>query len=204
MMKRINIINKIFPKPLYDKLSYDVEGLWSITHPDEASLISINLVKILDIYSLSNNTILDMTAGCGGNTISFFNYFKNVIAVENNKDRFDILKNNLECYNNTNYKLINGDSLQYIDNTIDVFFIDPPWGGPNYKKQNNIELYLSDIKLIDVIGFLPLNKLVVLKLPFNCNISDLTNKYKLLLKLEIKNIIILYLQTIKNEMNLEN
>ena len=193
MQKRINIINKIFPKPSHDNLSYDTEGLWSITHPDEATLISINIIKILGIHNLSNNMILDMTAGCGGNTISFCNHFKNVVAVENNNERFDILKKNLECYNYDNYKLIKGDSLQCIETIYDVFFIDPPWGGPEYKKYNNIELYLSDVKIIDVLTVIPKNKLVVLKLPFNYNISEIVNKYNLILKLDIKNIIILYL-----------
>jgi len=198
MLKRINIINKIFPKPSIDNLSYDLEGLWSITHPDEAEIISINIIKLLEIHCISNNMILDMTAGCGGNTISFCNYFNNVVAVENNDDRFNILKTNLECYNYNNYKLIKGDSIECIDNIYDVFFIDPPWGGPDYKKFNNIELYLSNVKINDIVAIIPNNKLVVLKLPFNYNISELTDKYKLLLKLEIKNIIILYLLTNNN------
>ena len=196
MQKQENILKKIYPKPPeanYNNLKYDIEGLWSITHPEEADIISLNIVKLLEIYNLPDESIIDMTAGCGGNTLSFCKYFKKVIAVENNIDRYDILLNNLSCYNYTNYVLIQSDSIECINDTYDIFFIDPPWGGPDYKKIINLELYMSGVKLFDIINMIPYNKLIVLKLPFNYNTDELIQIFKLLLKLEIKNIIILYL-----------
>ena len=89
-----NILNKIFPPSSNSKdLGYDNEGLWSITLPQDADTIS----QIILNESNSDITIFDGTAGLGGNTISFAKYFKNVIAVEMNKDRFMLLQNNIKC-----------------------------------------------------------------------------------------------------------
>jgi len=190
-------LHKIFPCPPsnnYSQLNYDTEGLWSITYPNEANIISINIIEVLKMIDIKIEQvkIVDMTAGCGGNTISFCKYFIDVTAIEKNVDRFNILSNNIKQYESSNYTLICGDSKDYIDGNYNVYFIDPPWGGPNYKKNTNIELYMSDIKLIDFIDMIPLNKLIVLKLPFNYNIKCL-HQYNILMKLEIKNIIIIYI-----------
>ena len=205
MLKHDNIIKKIYPKPSnnnYDNLDYDNEGLWSITQPFEATLITKNIIRILDSLNGINiindiitkkYKILDMTGGCGGNTISFCEYFNMVICVENNIERFNILDKNLKCYDYNNYILHCNDSIQLIDNTFDAFFIDPPWGGPDYKKQNNLKLQLSNIDMVDMVKLIPSNKLIILKLPFNHYIDDITKHYKLLYKLEIKNILVLYL-----------
>ena len=42
--------------------------------------------------------ILDMTAGCGGNMISFIQHSYNVTGIEINKDRYEILINNLSKF----------------------------------------------------------------------------------------------------------
>ncbi len=180
-------LKKIFPLPPsnnYNKLQCDIEGLWSITHPKEAENISN---KIMNILGTTNIRILDMTAGCGGNMISFLKYFNHVTGIELNVERFEILKNNLIAYKYNNYSIINDDCINYINyinnNEIDydVYFLDPPWGGPEYKKQENIQLYLSNIKLEDVINMLPKNKLIILKIPFNAllNINiNIISEYK--------------------------
>jgi len=193
-----NILKKIYPKPHlndYSNLSYDVEGLYSITHPTEANIISTNIIKMLNMNKskIDNDyKILDMTAGCGGNMISFCAHFKYAVGVENNITRYTILEKNMLSYNYTNYKLICGDSLQMIDSTFDVFFIDPPWGGPEYKKNVKVELTISNLTLVELIEMIPCNKLIVLKLPYNYNISTFS-KYILLSKIEIKNILVLFL-----------
>ena len=175
-MNNLSTLKKIFPEPSnndYTGLDYDEEGLYSITHPKEADKISELIIEIL---GTNNIHIVDLTAGCGGNMISFIKYFNKVSGIEINKNRYDILKVNLSKYAFNNYELINTNSLGINYNNYDVFFIDPPWGGPDYKKNINIELYLSEVKLYDFILMLPKNKLIVLKLPFNYNIDCFTNK----------------------------
>lgn len=205
-MDNSNILKKIYPKPSYNNysnLSYDTEGLYSITHPNDANLISTNIIKVLDSMNPTNSsnttnssnqyTIVDMTAGCGGNLISFCEYFNTVVGVENNIERYKILKKNMLSYNYNNYKIICDDSVKFISSNIfDAYFIDPPWGGPEYKKNNNIELTISGITLVELILLIPKNKLIVLKLPFNYNISTF-DSFTVLLKLEIKNMLLLFL-----------
>ncbi len=98
-------------------------------------------------------------------------------------------------YEYNNYELICGDSTSnYANNyaNYDVYFIDPPWGGPDYKKQSNVELHLSNYKLEEFILTLPKDKLIVLKLPFNYNIDGFKNN--IIRKLFINNILILFIK----------
>ena len=187
----INILKKIFPEPSggnYTGLSIDNEGLYSITHPKDAEIISQTIIEIMNN---SNLHIIDMTAGCGGNMISFIKYFSFTTGIEIDKNRFNILKDNLNKYKYSNYELICGDAITIINNNnYDVYFIDPPWGGPEYKNNPNIQLYLSNIKIEDFILSLPKNKLIVLKLPFNYNIDNFKNN--IIKKLLINNILILF------------
>ena len=179
-------INKIFPKTPNGFFKYDNEGLWSITHVTDAEYLS---KKILQIANDINVKIIDMTAGCGGNLISFMLNFKNVTGVELDSDRYDMLKHNVNQYkHNCNINLINDDCLNQISNDYDVFFFDPPWGGPKYKKEENVKLYLSDVELRDIIKLINKNKLVVLKLPFNYDYEYIKKEYILLEDTLIKNI----------------
>jgi hypothetical protein len=75
-----NILNKIFPPSENIKnLGYDSEGLWSITLPQDADTIS----QIILNENNSDITIIDTTAGLGGNTLSFAKYFKKVEEQDN-------------------------------------------------------------------------------------------------------------------------
>ena len=84
---------KIFPpNNNIEKLQYDNEGLYSISHPEDANLISEFIVNYVGYKDLN---ILDATAGLGGNTISFSKNFKKVTAIELNEKRFNMLENNI-------------------------------------------------------------------------------------------------------------
>lgn len=190
----LNVLKKIFPKPNnndYENLNYDEEGLWSITHPEEADKISKSIV---DIVKNNDMSIIDLTSGCGGNLISFGKYFKNVYGVEIDKKRFNILYNNLKSYN-YNINIINDDCINIINNNYNIYFIDPPWGGPNYKNNLNLKLYLSNFELSEIIEKIMINvnlKLIVIKIPYNYNYDYIYVKYKVIKKEQYNNIIILY------------
>ena len=186
----LKVLKKIFPIPRnndYELLYYDNEGLWSITHPNEADIISETILK----STKNQSNIIDLTAGCGGNLISFGKYFDNVIGIENNKERFDILKNNISCYD-FNITIYNNDCYNYLNNDYDIFYIDPPWGGPDYKYNDDIKLYLSEYELKDIIEKIPNNKLIVVKIPYNYNYDYIKNNYNILEISIFNNIVILY------------
>ena len=174
------MISELFPITDYTKLQYDHEGLYSITNYIEADYIS-NI--IVNMFTGSKNlSILDGTGGIGGNTISFSKYFPKVTSIELNKERFMMLKNNINNYQIKNIKLFNVDSVEHVFNNYDrynVYFFDPPWGGPDYKKYKNLTLKMGNKTLLEIVEFLKgksTDKLIIFKLPFNYNFNEF-NKY---------------------------
>jgi len=177
------MLNKLFPEINYDKIQYDKEGLYSITNFIEADLIS-EIIK--NNFDNSELKILDGTGGLGGNTISFLKYFNSVTSIEIDKERYSMLVNNVKLYNtnvklyNTNVKLVNDDSIKYITSNYDIYFFDPPWGGPTYKKNKNIRLKIGGLNLSEIAKKINKNKLLIFKLPFNYDFNEFNDyNYKL-------------------------
>jgi len=190
MLKVLKVLKKIYPNPRdddYDLLNYDNEGLWSITHPEDANIISETILK----FNTTESKIIDLTAGCGGNLLSFGKYFKNVTGVENNKERFDILNTNITCYD-YNINILNDNCCNHLDEKYDIFFIDPPWGGPEYKFNDNLQLYLSDYELKEIIDKIPNNKFIVIKIPYNYNYDYIKKNYNILETNNFNNIVMVY------------
>jgi 16S rRNA G966 N2-methylase RsmD len=162
-----NIINKIFP---YNEkaylLKYDNEGLWSITLPKEAEMICDIIMKELNTKNL---TIFDGTGGIGGNTIAFANNFNKVICIELNKNRYEIIKHNITIYNRMNVELINGSCIDYLDKDVDVYFYDPPWGGPDYKTILKLRIQFDGKQLVEIVRPTKLN---IFKLPCNYDLDE--------------------------------
>jgi 16S rRNA G966 N2-methylase RsmD len=188
---RLKLIKKIFPIKddiNIDNLQFDDVGLYSISLPKDADIIC-NFIKnnIQSINNTQNLIIVDGTAGIGGNTISFCNNFKNVIAFEIDETRFKILNNNLKVYNLNNVITYNLNSLDLSINIMkntDVYFFDPPWGGPNYKKHKKLTFKFNDLELNQIIiNIKKINKnsYISFKLPTNFDLSIFDYfKYKVL------------------------
>lgn len=190
------VIKKIFPEPCneaYYKIKYDKEGLWSITHLKDADLISEKILSFDEITL--NSSLIDMTAGCGGNLLSFLKYFNNITGIEIDETRYEMLVNNVNLYdiNKKDIKLFNDSCINFLDKEYDVYFLDPPWGGPNYKSNDNLVLSLSDIPLIQILEKIGSFKLIVLKIPFNFDWCDIEKKFTVVDKIKLKNIIIVFL-----------
>lgn len=170
------MINKLFPKTDYSKIKYDVEGLYSITNPFEANYIS-NIIKS-HFYYYENLKILDGTGGLGGNTINFAKHFKSVTSIEINNERYKMLVNNINTYKIKNINTHCLDSVDYLYKNYknyDVYFFDPPWGGPKYKQNKLLSLSLGLHTLVEIINFIKKNinnKLLIYKLPFNYNFNE--------------------------------
>jgi len=224
MFKKKKIFyNKLFPdKPsisgIYDKLKIDEESISYISLPIDASRITKIIKNHLDKYNLDPKklTITDCTAGVGGDSISFSKIFKNVNSCEIDINRYNFLINNINAYEIENVKCFNKECTSFLkDSDQDIIFIDPPWGGNNYKLQDRIRLKLNEIKIEKIIRNLLSKKiyLCVLKLPKNYDIEYLfkyIKKYKdntdiYLYNLEkmsiivIENTDILSIKTITNE-----
>jgi 16S rRNA G966 N2-methylase RsmD len=187
---KLKLVKKIFPSKsfinLFD-LEFDDIGLYSISLPKDADIIS-NFIKD-NINNINNNdiSIIDGTAGIGGNSISFCNHFKTVIAFEIDVHRFNILNNNLKVYGCDNiltYNLNSIDNLTINNSQPNVYFFDPPWGGPNYKKYKNLTFKFNDMELNEIvlkIKKLNKNSYISFKLPTNFDLSIFDDfKYKIL------------------------
>ena len=182
------------PKPGIDggQLRMTNISVYSTTPWKEANFISraINNFyngpnRLLKPKQDSRLVLTDATANIGGNTISFYlNGIDQVNAVEIDPLTSEILKHNLRVYKlptDTVYCQNYLDVYQLLDQ--DIVFLDPPWGGPDYKKSNSIDLYLdgqsSSSKahnIIDICATLMEQKkttLIVLKLPINYNLPGL-------------------------------
>lgn len=158
------------------KLRFDEEALYSVSDCISSDKITNILLKLDGITT--NSSIIDMTACIGGNVISFAKQFQHVIAIELNKNRYDMLKYNVDkVMQLKNVFCVCGDSLDVIQdmkfNTIqDILFIDPPWGGVNYKKNIAIHLQLNDMDIGEIVCKLfmsdsPIIKYIAIKIPVN-------------------------------------
>ena len=136
----------------YNKLILTDIGEYSISK----SFVSHKFIKIFKSTlkrDLADCIITDGTGGMGGDTIVFANYFKYVNICDNTLDHILSIYNNIREYNYLDkvkiYYKNYLEALKYLKQ--DVIYLDPPWGGPNYKIKSKIMLYLDDIPLYDII-----------------------------------------------------
>ena len=159
-------------------------GKYSITKPRPANQIAnIILTYIKKITQKKMHIITDGCANVGGNTISFLLKKFSVNAVEIDKPTCTILKNNISLYKfDIKYEVFCADyTTIYETLKQDIVFLDPPWGGVDYKKKKLLDLYLqtkSGKININMICYnllaKKLTRLIVLKLPHNFNESGLS------------------------------
>ena len=166
-------------------LLLDNEALYSVTDQYTANKISKYISKNLPLVE----TVTDATACIGGNTYSFSGFFKKVIGIEIDPLRFSYLCHNLRILEVKNAVVYNGnmmDVCKYLKQ--DLIFIDPPWGGPNYKSKIYMDLYLSNTELSTVCRFISqYTKYIAIKVPVNFNSISFNEKTKKCLKLLHRN-----------------
>lgn len=132
---------------------------------------------IILLYVDKNSIITDSTSCIGGNSVFFAKTFKFVNVVEKNNDVLDTLCENLKNYNNTiiykcSYNIIKFALRQ------DVIFIDPPWGGNNYKNKKKIKLFLDNIEIIRIINELyQFCKIICIKIPLNFDETSIETNF---------------------------
>lgn len=159
----------------YKKLILTEEGEYSVTRRRDADRI-ISIIKTV-LRDTKNRTITDATGCMGGDTIHFALHFQKVDSIEINSDNFEALKNNVQTYGLENVTLHLGDATDIFRWKTDVLYIDPPWGGPNYKDTKNLDLYMSSKRIDRWLEEILLRKnrpsYIILKLPQNYNFPRL-------------------------------
>ena len=201
---KISLKRIIFPSIPDHKLSrleIDDESIKFITYASNArEIISIIANSITDfpcpknispdvwartvpIERMKKLVITDITAGVGGNVLSFASHFKYVNAMEIDITRYNYLCNNIDVYGYSNVNCYNVDStyamIECDDIAQNIIFFDPPWGGSNYKYQELLKLDFGDYSIETVIRILfqrPCNKLIIVKLPNNYDFEYLISE----------------------------
>jgi hypothetical protein len=184
--------SKIFAKKEgieYDKLIITDEGRYSITKRKDGE----RLLEIIrkEIKTTEDKIITDLTGCVGGDTILFGLNFRKVYSIEYNENNYKALENNVKkVYKLENVKLLQGDSTKIYNWRTDVLYLDPPWGGINYRDNEKIDLYLGDIRvdifIKEILERENRPRYIFIKLPRNYNFSRL---YKFKIK-KIKNYIL--------------
>ena len=135
--------------------------------------------KYMKLKTLKNKTIADLSGNVGGDTIRFGMNFKEVDSYELNPENFEALKNNVEVYDLKNIKLHQGDSTILFNKKVDVLYIDPPWGGPEYKEKEKLLLNFGKKSLHEYLESIIKEewkpKYIFLKLPSNYDFNSFKN-----------------------------
>ena len=180
---------KLFLEPpnKYDikRLMIDRESISYITTPHNAITIGWIIRSNLGSEdSPQDITIFDGTSGVGGDTIVFGRGFGKVIGCELDEKRFKMLQNNVGIYELPNVVVVNEDCLKLVFdlNYLDIVYMDPPWGGKSYKKEDSLTLSIGDrsiesivVDLLDSTKSKSANRLkqIVFKLPKNYDLRYL-------------------------------
>jgi hypothetical protein len=159
----------------YTKLKLTEEGKYSVTRRRDADRIVAIVSKI--VGGLKSKTITDATGCNGGDTIHFALKSKYVNSIELNEDNFNVLQNNIAVYELKNVTAHHGDCTQVFNWKSDILFVDPPWGGPTYKENVTLDLYLSEKRIDEWLEEVLRRKMrpsyIFLKLPHNYNFNRL-------------------------------
>ena len=143
-----------------------------------------NTITLITEYCADHNdnnpkelTIADAFACLGGNTYSFCETFKHVMAYEKDAQRFKYLNQNVQNYpgQRTNRTVfVYKDCLAengILHNPQDIIFLDPPWANPNTNTvDSHVFHFVTD--LCDRIGKQGTAKYIFLKLPLKSNHTD--------------------------------
>jgi len=209
-LRKENKISIYFPETdKYKGQQISDVGLYSITKPEEANYITHLITTFFK--DSKKMTITDATSGIGGNVISFAKYFKHVNAVEKNKVHCDMLKNNIKVYKLESKATVYCDSYVNLVTELkqDIVFIDPPWGGVDYRRIKRLNLYLDKVPIVDVCNRLITKtdtKIICLKVSYNFNFSDFFGKIKskIFYTYKIKNYYLIIIMSSLDDINVSD
>ena len=169
----------LFPRKAgvdYTTLKMTPEGEYSITKRKDGEVLLKHMKTV--IKGMKQKTIADLTGNVGGDTILFALNFKQVKSFEMNHENYEALENNVKVFGLDNVTLHFGDSTKVYNWYTDILYIDPPWGGPDYKEKTNLDLFLGeqrlDLFIKDILKEFWRPSYIVLKLPRNYNFSRLS------------------------------
>ena len=159
----------------YNKLYTTSMGQYSSSNIVGSTQL-VNIIKNNITKDPTEIIITDGTANIGSDTINLAMNFKSVNSYEIDDINYEALEKNINEFKLNNVRLYKGDVIEQLDYGQDVIYIDAPWGGKEYKKLNNVSLYLSGVEIADFYTrFLDRASLFIFKVPLNYKISNFEN-----------------------------
>lgn len=118
---------------------------------DRESWFSVTPEKVA-IYTAMRcqcDVIVDAFCGAGGNTIQFAKTCQKVIAIDIDEKKIEMAKHNASIYGVADrIEFIVGDYFELASTLkADVVFLSPPWGGPQYLKEDVYDIEKSLLPL---------------------------------------------------------
>ncbi|AMD21136.1 HEL145Cp [Eremothecium sinecaudum] len=160
---------------------YLTDELWYSVTPE---VMAKFIAKFIKACIPEATTVLDVFCGGGGNSIQFAKVFDKVYGVDLNLDHLYCTYKNAQAYNVIDRIWLKyGDWVEiakkgrFQDVKIDCIFASPPWGGPEYLKQEKFDLEKSliPVPLSDALAsFFKLCSNVVMFLPKNSDLAQLS------------------------------
>ena len=164
-------------------------GLYSIAKPKHAVQIARSIINVAPLAK----TILDATAGVGGNTLQFMKTFATTIAVEKDDVTSEALIKNLNAYKPFYKGKVIPIKASFVEllkkwnqaskqlPNVDVMYMDPPWGGTGCNDQPNTSVYYLDNTLLSdvVLQMLSIAQVVVLRLGKNIKMKEFVSVFQL-------------------------
>ena len=166
---------------IVNELRMDEVSAFSITEVNSAATMTKVIFEALQQLKrrrgleYTDTCILDGMSCVGGNTISFATKFDRVLSNELDKSRYSMLQYNAESVMHLrNIQFFNRSVLDvaFDRDDYDVLFLDPEWGGPDYKESEKpLILPISDQSMeefcLSVLKRMPRVSMIALKLPLN-------------------------------------
>lgn len=120
----------------FDSVKFDYLGYKYAVPEPVAELIAADY---------SNQTVLDPFAGLGGTVIAFARNRNRVVALENNRTRFEYLRSNVGAYGCDDHvelhQLGAEEFLKSDRRNFQLIFLDPPWGERSLDLNRIIQLF---------------------------------------------------------------
>lgn len=164
------VLNKTFPTVKNvdkSRLLMTNVGMYSVSKVKGASML-VNIIK--KHISSDKITVTDATGNVGSDTIMLALNFDKVNSIELSLDQYEVLRHNIGVYDLGNkVNVIQGDSLEIIPTLEqDVIYIDAPWTGRDYKKNDKMSLFMSEKELSQVYNEMrEFCKFIIFKVPRN-------------------------------------
>ena len=163
---------------LRDRLNLDAIAKYSMTPYPASALIA-------QVVGKKGYSVLDMFGGSGMDAIAFLLDGATVLSFEKDASRAHHLQGNIDAYITDGQVLAQNVCVMHADSVVsllrgelsgsyDVVYIDPPWGGPNYKKYMQLNITINDMPLATIVSHAVrlAKRVVALKVPFNQDLSD--------------------------------